>query len=92
MLDAQNRLVIGKELIERANFKLREKLNIYYEPEEKRLLLKRLNEDVGEKYFVSTQLLEVKTRVAIPLSIRNAFPNAKYLPVEKDGEIYILII
>ena len=92
MLDEQNRLIIGKELIEKSTLKLREKIYVYYEPEEKKLILKRCEEKVDGKYFVATQLLESKARMVIPSSIRNAFPDAKYLPVEKDGEIFILII
>ena len=92
MLDEQNRLIIGKDLIEKSTLKLREKVNIYYEPEEKKLILKRCDEEVSGKYFVATHPLEGKARIVIPSTIRNAFPDARYLPVEKDGEIFILII
>jgi len=92
MLDKENRLMLGKELVEKSMLELGEKVYIYYDPEEKKLILKRYKWTINAKYFVATQLLEEKARMVIPAAIRNAFPEATYLPVEKDGEIYILII
>ena len=92
MLDSENRLMIGIELVEKSNLDMGGKVFIYYEPEEKTLILKKYDQGNNYKYFVGTQILQKKARLVIPSSIRNAFPEATYLPVEKYGEIYILII
>jgi len=91
MLDSGNRLSMGKDLTDEVKLKLPPKVYIYYEHENRRLVLKS-EKCFENQYYVKEQIIDEKSRVVIPASVRNAFPNATYLPVTMNGEIYILII
>jgi len=91
MLDKENRISLGMELIKGGNLNVPQKVYIYYEPEHKRLALKKAD-CFSNLYFVKDQIVDEKGRMVIPASVRNAFPEATYLPVIMWGEIYILII
>ena len=91
MLDKDNRLTLGMDLLIAGGLKLPQEMYIYYEPEQKRLALKKAN-CFSNSYFVKRQTIDEKGRIVIPASVRNAFPEATYLPVVMWSEIYILII
>jgi len=91
MLDKENRISLGMELIKGGNLNVPQKVYIYYEPEHKRLALKKAD-CFSNLYFVKDQIVDEKGRMVILASVRNAFPEATYLPVIMWGEIYILII
>lgn len=98
MLDAQGRIVIPSEQLERVGESLiGKKIQIYFDSENRSLNLRMHDVDYGFKeyknmYYIATHILNQKGRIFIPKVIREAFPNATYLPAEKDGEIFILII
>ena len=87
----EKRISLGMELIKGGNLNVPQKVYIYYEPEHKRLALKKAD-CFSNLYFVKDQIVDEKGRMVIPASVRNAFPEATYLPVIMWGEIYILII
>ena len=91
MLDKENRIMLGMELIREGRLSVPQRMYIYYEPEHKRLALKKAD-CFSNLYFVKDQIVDEKGRMVIPASVRNAFPEATYLPVVLWGEIYILII
>ena len=91
MSDLQNRVVIDKEWIKESNLEASKEVHIYYEPEYKRLILKK-EKNLKDMCLVKTHILDQKCRIAIPYSVRNAFPGATYFPVKINGEICILII
>jgi len=91
MSEVQNRVVIEREWVKISGFEVLNEVHIYYEPEHKRLALKR-EPNLKDMCFVRTYILDKKYRIAIPYCIRNAFPGATYLPVLINDEIYILII
>jgi len=90
-LGKEKRISLGMELIKGGNLNVPQKVYIYYEPEHKRLALKKAD-CFSNLYFVKDQIVDEKGRMVIPASVRNAFPEATYLPVIMWGEIYILII
>lgn len=91
MLDKGNRIPLGKELLREGNLNVPQRMYVYYEPEHKRLVLKNSN-CFSNMCFVKEQVVDEKGRFVIPAPIRNAFPEATYLPVVMWGEIYIFII
>ena len=91
MLNKENRIMLGKELLKGGNLDVPQRVYIYYEPEHKRLALKKAD-CFSNLYFVKEQIIDEKGRIVIPASVRNAFPEATYLPVVMWSEIYILII
>lgn len=94
MLDSQGRVTIISDLLKRSKYiKKWETVNIYLNMDKKILLLNPTIERIGDDtYFISTRRMDEKGRIFIPTSIRNCFPKSKYLPAERNGEIYILII
>ena len=95
MLEAQGRLVIGKELLSRVDIKEKQKVDIFFDIIQKALVLLSCDDTMRIKsnlYFIATHTIGVKGRFYIPSQVREAFPGATYLPTEKDGTIYILII
>lgn len=91
MLEKENRIALGVELLKEGGVNVPKKVYIYYEPEHKRLAIKNSN-CFDNLYFVKEQIIDDKGRIVIPASVRNAFPEATYLPVIMWSEIYILII
>ena len=91
MLEKENRISLGMDLLKEVGLNVPQKMYIYYEPEHKRLALKKAN-CINNLYFVKEQIIDEKGRIVIPASVRNAFPEATYLPVVQWCEIYILII
>ena len=91
MADNNNRIALGKDLLKEAGIKVPQRVYFYYEPEQKRLVLKKAN-CFKNMFFVKEQIIDEQGRIVIPASVRNAFPEATYLPVIMWGEIYILII
>lgn len=98
MLDAQGRIVIPSEQLEKVDGKMQEReVLVYFNSKKKGLTLKLHPFDYGVEecediYYIATHTMNQKGRIYIPKVIREAFPNATYLPAEQDGEIYILII
>ena len=98
MLDAQGRIVIPAEQLGRVNQKIiGKKLKIYFDSNNHSLRFYIYEIDYGlegyeNMYYIASHTLNTKGRITIPKVIREAFPNAAYLPVEKKGEILILII
>lgn len=94
MLDSQGRLTLKKELLSKDEYvRADSETNIFYDPNNKRICLRsQYIESIEEMYWVAKQKIDKKGRIFIPASIRNAFPGATYLPAEKNGRIYILII
>lgn len=91
MLDKNGRITLGAELLKEARVDIHQRMYFYYEPEYKRLALKKAG-CFDNMLFVKEQTVDEKGRIFIPASVRNAFPEATYLPVVMRGEIYILII
>lgn len=95
MLDAQGRLTIGGELMERA-------YGCWQDYEKVKLLLDLKNKAIqvipeymeGDKdlYFIRTTGIDNKKRIFIPKIIRNAFPKAIYMPTVCNNKVCILII
>jgi len=96
MLDAQGRIIIPSEQLEKVDGTMKEReLSIYFDSKRKRLKLRLHPFDYGEEnsiYYIATYTMDKKGRISIPKVIRKAFPDSTYLPAERDGEIYILII
>ena len=94
MLDSHGRVVLGKELLSRVDLETNHKVNMFFDDTQKRLILLSCDDVRSTKmlYFVATHNIDEKGRIFIPAQVRKAFPKATYLPVEKDGNIYILII
>lgn len=91
MVDKETRIVLGTELLREGNLNVPQKIYIYYNPEYKRLDLKK-DKSFSNLYYVKEQSIDHKGRMFIPASIRKAFPEATYLPAVMCGEIYIFII
>lgn len=92
MLDKQGRITIKEDLLANATYVKRNgKVDVYLEPDKKRLHLNP-SRITDETYFVGSCKMDEKGRIYMPSSIRSAFPNANFLPAERNGEIYILII
>ena len=64
MLDSQNRIAIGQDLLKEGNLNVPQKMYIYYEPEYKRLALKKAN-CFSTMYFVKEQIVDEKGRIVI---------------------------
>ena len=94
MLDKVGRIAIGQELLSRANLRIKQEVGIYFDHIQKRMLLLPQGENPYEEtlYYVRTNTIDEKGRIYIPKSIRDAFKEVTYLPSEKNGDIYILII
>ena len=94
MLDAQGRITIGNDLLSKDEYiKTYGKAKIFYDDYQKRIVLRSIYAEMGGRYyFIAEHKIDKKGRICIPASIRNAFPGATYLPAEKNGRIYILII
>ena len=96
MVDKKVRVSIGMEFISKSEeIKVEEEVNIFYDSTKKVMLLrgKDVNQELGEDiYFIATHKIEPKGRISVPSAIRNAFPEATYLPAMQNGKIYILII
>lgn len=98
MLDAQGRIVIPSEQLEKVDGTMKGRnISIYFDSSRIGLNLRLHPLDYGiesckNMYYISTCIMNEKGRICIPKVIREAFPNATYLPAEQDGEIYILII
>ena len=93
MLDANNRITIGAELMLRANLKPNQEIDIFFDHLEKRLLFLPSDEvNATTMYFVKSHSIDSKSRVFVPKCIRDIFPKASYLPVERNGKIFVLII
>lgn len=95
MLDAQGRIAIGKNLLVRDKLiNANREAKIFYDSIHRKLILRNIyaEEYDEEIYFIVNHKIDKKGRIFIPKSIRNAFPDATYLPVAKHGRIYILII
>ncbi len=93
MLDTSNRITIGGELMLRSNLKANQKIDIFFDHMEKKLLFLPSDEvNNTDMYFVASHGIDSKNRVIIPKTIRDIFPKASYLPVERNGKIYVLII
>ena len=92
MLDSQGRIAIGKEILSRVNLKTKQEINFFLDYNERRLLiLSAADPRRTDLYFVAKQTIDEKGRIFMPAQIRKAFKDATYLPVEKDGNMYILI-
>lgn len=94
MLESQGRLVIGKDLLSRVDIKENQKVDVFFDNTQKALVLLSCG-DLRKKstlYFIATHTISLKGRFCIPSQVRDAFPKATYLPTEKDGIIYILIL
>lgn len=93
MLDAQGRITINSDLLEKVeSVKRGDKVKIFLEINKRRLIINPTRDIYEEAYFIATHNIDEKGRIFLPASIRKTFPNAKYLPVERDGEIFVLII
>ena len=96
MADKQERVTIGTELLSKSEeLKIQEEVKMLYDSTKRAIFLqgKDINQELGKDiYFVATHKINEKGRIVIPAVIRNAFPEADYLPVEQNGKIYILII
>lgn len=98
MLDEQGRIVIPSEQLGRVNQKIiGKKLKIYFDSKNRSLSLNLYDLDYGlagyeNMYYIATHTINEEGRICIPKVIREVFQNANYLPVEKEGELYILII
>ena len=93
MLDSQGRIAIGKEILSRVNLKKKQEINIFLDYNERRLLiLSAADPRRTALYFVTKHMIDEKGRIFVPSQIRNAFKDATYLPVERDGNVYILIL
>lgn len=97
MLDAQGRITIGKELLEKAFG------NQWYKRVKLLLDLKNkgiqgiqvIPEDMEEDkdlYFIRTVSIDSKGRIFMPKVIINSFSGATYVPAMRDNKLYILII
>ena len=94
MLESQGRLAIGKELFSRVDIKENQKVTIFFDNTQKALVLLPCDDvrSTSTLYFVATHTIDAKGRIFIPAQVRDAFPGATYLPTEKDGIVYILIL
>lgn len=94
MLDAQGRIAISSELLKNSKYvKGGEKVKIFFKPDKKVLHLNPPMEELNDNtYFIATHKMDERGRIFIPSIIRKTFSNANFLPAEKNGEIYILII
>lgn len=94
MLDKSGRLIIGLGLLERCkHISIKSEVSVLYNQVNKFLVLKTKGIDSAPgMYYVASLKIDEKGRIIMPSSVRKAFPEATYLPTEKDGEIYIFII
>lgn len=94
MVDKQGRLTISSELLSKANISMNIQVQIFFDRKKRVLLVLPEKEYSYEEdiYYIKTIPLDKQGRLAIPNQIRNAFPDADYLPSERNGNIYIHII
>ena len=94
MLDAQGRITIGKELLEKAfgNQKYKKvKLLLDLKNKGIQVIPENMEED-KDLFFIKTSSIDSKGRVFISKIIINSFPGATYIPAMRDNKLYILII
>lgn len=94
MLDAQGRITIGKELLEKAfgNQKYkRVKLLLDLKNKGIQVIPEDMDED-KDLYFIRTVSIDSKGRIFMPKVIINSFSGATYVPAMRDNKLYILII
>lgn len=94
MLDKESRLVIGMGLLERCkHISIKSEISVLYNQANNSLVLKTKGIDSAPgMHYVASLKIDEKSRIIMPSSVRKAFPDATYLPAEKDGEIHIFII
>ena len=93
MIDKHGRVTITRELLKR-QYKIRtgDKVNIYFDFYQNALILKPVVEKVEGKFFIKSVSMDSKNRIFLPEAVKRSFDGCGFLPAEKDGDIYILII
>lgn len=94
MLDAQGRLTIGEELMEKAyGCQDYEKVKLLLDLKNNAIqVIPEYMEEDKDLYFIRTTGIDHKRRIFIPKIIRNAFPKATYMPTVCNNKVCILII
>ena len=94
MIDKHGRITLTSELLRRQEkIYIGKKVNIYFDYYQNALILKPINEKVkGNYFFIKKVSIDSKNRIYLPESIKRVFDGNGFLPAEKDGDIYILII
>ena len=92
MLDNQGRIKLGDNLLKFANIETGNEVHVFFDHSLKCVILGGDEYLASGLYYVSTIKVDMKARIYMPVSIRNAFPDHTYLPTFKDNKICIFII
>lgn len=94
MLDQKGRLAIGKDILERQKeIHVSQEVLLFLDHYNNEIVIKPKGGTINnELHFIKNARVDPKGRIFVPKVIRGIFPNAKFLPAEKNGKIYILII
>lgn len=92
MLDKEGRLVLGTDLIKKANLEVDQEVQIFFDKKEEMLVI--LSEENYDKdlYFIKKIKIHKSGRIFIPAVIKTVFPDKKFLPSLKNGIIFIHIL
>lgn len=94
MLDKEGRITLPKYILERQDeIHPKQEVLLFLDHNNREILI-RSKENRFEKnlHFIRNAKIDEKGRVFVPKSILKIFSNANFLPTEKNGKIYILII
>ena len=89
MLDKNGRELVPNDIRKKVEFEKKE-INFYLDFEGQRLFLS--DTTMSDVYYVGSSTMDEKGRVVVPLNVREAYSGSCFLPAEKDGQLYMLII
>ena len=94
MLDNEGRIKIVKEIFDRQDkiFPQQEVL-LFLDHHNNEIIIEPKGEIINNGlHFVRNASIDSKGRIIVQKQIRKVFQNANFMPAEKNGKIYILII
>lgn len=94
MLENEGRIKIVKEIFDRQDkiFPQQEVL-LFLDHHNNEIIIEPKGQIINNGlHFIRNAKIDDKGRIIIPKQIRKVFQNSTFIPAEKDGKIYILII
>lgn len=94
MLDKEGRIALGKEILSRQEeIHAKQEVLLFFDHYQNEILIEPKGKTCNNKlHFIRNAKIDSNGRIFVPKVIRKAFPNATYIPAERNGKIYILII
>ena len=94
MLDNQGRITLPKYILERQDeIHPKQEVLLFLDRNNNEILIRSKDNRIENNlHFIRNAKIDDKGRVFVPKAILKIFSTANFLPTEKNGKIYILII